>query len=1228
MENEPTEADIAFLRSNPHAASQFENRFGAGTATAILEPTTPAPSGVSSGEFEDAYGDLQAAAQPLSGATAERFGEVAHTSATPGWVDVAADVGRGAVHGVQEALNETVDTLESADLAMSQQLEEFGIPSRLQITNQDGEFDPRLKTLAESEGDSDWLGGETTVQGDAAEIEVIREPVTAMGRFTSSTTQFLAGYAGASRVTGLKGLFGAAVNGAFADGIVFDPEDPNLTAFAAQNEYALPLISEALATDPDDPEWMNRVRNVAEGVVLGGAVDLTLRGLRGLSLGAKGNRLGDESLVRQGEDLVDEVAEEAQQAMNEGIPLDGPEPLLLGPESRLDQPTRDNLVNEDALRAAIGDQELVTPEQIANSNWFNAERMDGPVDAQIMIEVAGDALARSGALERLGLDVPETFDTVVRGATEELASLTGGSVGQLTDRMASLGEVAVDQARFVVAGKMALQSIGQQAANVARQLDGMTTVGKVDPEVEARFLDLMTTHANLQGHLKQVQTAAARATSAGRIATGPGLDDAAMSALDRVTQAGGSDAVRRAAAQLRLAEGPHQQASLIRSMNRGTVGQRALKVINEVFINNILSGWKTHAVNVTSNTLNTVVLPAERVMGGLLTGRIGEARAGLEQYAAIRSSMMDSVRLSARVLRNEMPVLDTQVKLDNQAEGYRAVSSAALGMNQGRGANLVNAMGAAIRMPGRFLMAEDEFFKQIMFRSRLQGRLNVDASSMTQADFTRLGYRDAGEFIQGEIDNATMSVQSLSDAFDDLVQKGRVVDDPEARQTYINDNLGAANESSQYGIDALRVAREGTFTAPLEEGTLSHGWQNLSNRHPLLRQITPFIQTPVNILNKSFDRVPGVNLLRSRYRDRLRSSDPSVRAEAAGEMATGVALSTTLYMLAIEGRITGGGPTDPGRREMWMRDSNWQPYSLNMGTSEEPNWIEFKRMDPYAFSFGIAGDIAEMIQAAQSDPSMDTTGMIALLIASVGNNITSKTWLQGVSDTIEVLESKDRPYVAQRWLENRAAAMVPFSSAGRTYNQAQDGYMQDTRGYIDRIRSVTPGMSDALATRHDWVNGEPIENPTRLLGFITQREGQNNAVSVEMRRLNYGFSGPDRRIGEITLSTEQYQTWNRLMGSVQIGGRSLETQLQRVMDTERYDLARERVPDGIVAPSESHRVEMLRGVVTAYKQKARASLFEEYPELQEAWVAYERYEAEAQAGRANAGDRENLLLEF
>lgn len=80
--------------------------------------------------------------------------------------------------------------------------------------------------------------------------------------------------------------------------------------------------------------------------------------------------------------------------------------------------------------------------------------------------------------------------------------------------------------------------------------------------------------------------------------------------------------------------------------------------------------------------------------------------------------------------------------------------------------------------------------------------------------------------------------------------------------------------------------------------------------------------------------------------------------------------------------------------------------------------------------------------------------------------------------------------------------LVPYSSAGRTYNQDQDGYMKETRGYLAKMKANIPGMSEDLPTRFNWVDGQAIENPTKLLGYIKVGEGDGDLVTQELRRLN------------------------------------------------------------------------------------------------------------------------------
>ena len=1187
---QPTEEDIQYLRDNPDIADQYNTAFGEGAANAVLSPEPEEPSVL--GSIGDAIASIP---------------------------ENTADILTGLNGGAEGAINGTLGAIDSFDKAVSAKLDEHGIPSRLSLTDDEGNFDPSLKLSSETEDKPSPFEGR---------LNLSRQPDTLAGQTTKGLSQFIIGMAGAGKFTGISGVKGAFVNGAIADGVVFDPNDGNLSNLMAEHEVAIPFLTEALSTDPEDPEWLNRMRNVTEGAFIGGAVDTLIRGLKGVSLKVKGDKIGGaegDALIAKGNEEVAGVADELE-AMDEfGVP-DVPAAPIEAPKPQIKLRKEKPIVDGKTLRDSLAGKETVTLEDLNSSEWFNTSKMDGPVEAQAMIETVGKALDESGALAKLGLDGPETLEATLKGATEELAEMVGVGTKQFERRLKQMAHTGKDTAKTIVAGKMTLQTVGSEINKVASQLDNLTANGQTDATIEGKLIDLLETHGNVQAHLKSVQTAAARATSAGRIRTADGL---ASEALDKVAQYGGSEKLKKLASQLKEMNGPAQRAKLIRQV----VKSRKTDVLNEYTINSMLSGFKTHMVNISSNAYNIAILPGERIMGGTYQGLRGQgfkqAREGAEQYMAYRSVVMDAARLAGKSFKKEAPILDNAVKIEYSKNGGKAISASAMGVDENTiGGKLLDGVGKAVRLPGRALQAEDEFFKQLLFRSRLKAQLTVAAGDLASADLTKSGYTSKGEFIEAEFDKSFNSLQSLSDDWTEMVDLGKVADDTDVKEAWLQEHLGGFRGGNKRAEDALRVARDGTFTTPLAKGTPSHSFQQLANKHPLTRQLTPFIQTPVNIMNKAFDRTPLINATRERYRARLTSPDASIRAEAEGEMATGVAIISALYMLASEGRITGHGPNDGKRRANWNNDKNWQASSVNMGTSEIPDWVEVDRLDPHMFLFGVVGDITEMSQVRENDPTFDGASLIAMGLSAMGNNLTDKTWLSGVSEAIEVISSKDRPDIAERWVQNKVASLVPFSALGRQINQALTEEQKEARGYIDKIKANIPGMADSLPTRYNWVTGKEMESPSHYLAYIKHKEGDGDIVTKEMRRLDYGFSGPDRRIGEIPLSSEMYQSWARLMGTVRIGGRTLHERLERTINTNRYDLERNHVQDGIVAPSESHRVELLAINISRYKAKARQVLMDEFPDLKDAHINLKKFKSRAKRGKAQEGERDNLILGF
>ena len=878
----------------------------------------------------------------------------------------------------------------------------------------------------------------------------------------------------------------------------------------------------------------------------------------------------------------------------------------------------------DALdnAAEMGDFEL---RNIDEGGFFNLSRFDGTVSGAKIIDSLQDVLATSKGFARMGLGETQGQDTVVRKSLQFLAGSTGTDVNKLIRDLNVAETIGRDTAARIVAGKIAIQSVSREINAFAKRIQKAELDGSISDNMEARLVDLMQTQMELMANVKGLQTAAARATAAGRIVTKDGLESGA---LDTLSAFGGSKRVRRLAAELAKVTDEKLMARTVTKV----MERKGLRVLNEFWINSILSGPTTHALNVTSNTINVLARPAERALGAALNGDVKEIKAALRTYQYMAYFFKDAIQLSAKSGYNMRPILDFRkssddsVKVENASQTTtRAISSEYIG-----GGGAVDILGKVLTMPSRMLGAEDEFFKQLSYRASLQARLTTDAAYMSSDDFLKAGYNSREEWIQGNFEEAFNSKINAEEKWQEAVLLGKVADSAEVKANFIAQRVGSYKAGNKYAEMALNEAREATFTTKLtkENSMIASDIQQLANKHPALRQIIPFIQTPMNIMGQAWDRTPLLNMLRKQYRADLQSGDPTRVAQAKGKMAIGTAIYTTLSIAAWDDKISGGGPTDPKLARLWRDSPDWQPYSFNFGTKEKPYWVSYARMDPWTTAFGIVGDMKEMIQIGSMD---DTTAsdMISMFIASAGNNIVSKTYLQGISDVVGILNAKDSPWEVEALFKARMASLVPYSGFTNQVGNLTDDYTREVRSYMDKLRKSTGIERSKLPLQYNWLTGKAKNTPEHFgpLFHITTKgveEIDTDAalISSEFRKLGFKFEGARRKTGGVELTGEQFQRWNQLIGTIKVGSRTLEQTLAREIGKDRYN--KDGQDYGDVPPNESHRVVMLNKKMKKFRDRAFRTLQKEFPIIREQSRAYEKYLRATRRGRD--ADRPELDL--
>lgn len=885
-----------------------------------------------------------------------------------------------------------------------------------------------------------------------------------------------------------------------------------------------------------------------------------------------------------------------------------------------------------------------------NIGGLNLDKMDGPIDGVKVIDQVQDALADSGVLKDMGLDKAQSLKEVEEAALKDVAEETGTPVNVLSDQLAAMELGARKTAEKIVAGKMVLQSTGRRVSELSDQVAKLDASGDVDTAVERKLVDALTLHADVQASVQGLQTASARAVSAGRIRTADALSDAT---LDRLQHFGGSKKVRKLAKQLQLAgNNKKARAKIIRKANNN----RFLGVANELWINAILSGPKTHLMNMGSNAINMLVRPAMRTAGGIMTGNPQQIEEGLRQYMYMTAELGESLKFimalgmskddsalrnAMRSLWREEGVLDTASKFDfNQTGSGRNISAQNLRRNSATTGGIrdgaINTVGKIVRGSSRFLMAEDEFFKQIVFRSRLRAKVASTARRMTDEDLDAAGYVSKQEFVEGELDKAILNKEALAEKFDELVQTGRISDDADTKEAFIKKSLGMYNHNSKMAVTALEEARVSTFTNPLEQGTFGKSVQDLINRHPVLRQVMPFIQTPINVLNQGFEKTPILGLFVNNNRMKWKNGTPDEKAMIAGAQAIGAITTLSALTYAMNGKITGGGPSyasDMNKAKLWNASPDWQPYSVNVGTDEKPNWIELKKLDPHGTLFGIVGDVYEMIEYGKDTPNFEATELVGMMVASFANNVMDKSYMGSLSDFIGMLDGSSTGAQVGSFLENRLASMVPLSSLQYQLNQQNAEAVAELRTLTDKVKARVYGQYDALEPKHDWLTGESVNTPEYSLGFIRQKkvdsgEHQAAAVYAELRKLNHGFVGPMKKIGDIEMRPEVFQRLNELVGTIKLsGGRTLLEAIEHKMNSSRYVRATEQAEFETVRSEDDPRVKQISAVINLYKDVAKKKLMQEYPELQEKKQQNDKIIRQRQGGKDPA-ELDELTFEF
>ena len=1018
-------------------------------------------------------------------------------------------------------------------------------------------------------------------------LPVFHKPEGIGENLTEGAARFVTGFIGPSKIlkgvglggnivkTGLRGISAGAV----ADLTVFDPNEGRLADMLV--EFDSPVLNNAvtqyLATDEDDTEMEGRLKNVLEGMLIGGPLEI----LFGVKAFKKAKKTQD-------------IAEKEKIYKETGEAIDG---------------LKKKKKNKKVLTKIVEDNKAINTKEYIKKINIGEKEAKKQTESFIKRILNTKSFLNSAEVLKTIDDVSERFDDVTKDylendvlknqTAEELATLLSRNKEEVLKALPKEAAAAKNATVRMLASKQVLQELAftlketseQYVKKFGRDTKAWTKQAKEDVALQSEIIR-KTVIA-----LKDQIRGAARTTQAGRIkvarSEGKVLDIEKM--VDIIQNFRGDSTT---IANL-IKDAPLEE--VINSVAK-TRYQRTIEAFNSLYINSLLSGVFTQAINMKSGIYEAFIRPLEQIGGGLARADVRSIRLGFAQYQGMMMSFGDTIKATGLALKQGDAILDPLARTQDNLEivggkAVRPISGANLGFD-GAAGTAIDWIGNVIELPSRLLMTGDELLKQMNYRGRL-----------------------------------------FTNALDNTMERGLSISSKEGKENIKRifdegfDKNGSANtKDNSINTKTLDYAREATYTNSLKGGSyLDWGSkiQTFLNNSPEFRFMAPFIRTPTNLWRHFGNRIPGFGLLTKQNRDLWRSVDRRARAEVIGRQFMGMAYAGYGLHLATEDiadkdgklypKITGNGPSNFQVKKTWL-SMGWQPYSIAQKNEDGSiTYKQYNRMDPRFYILGIIADLKENLININDQQKEDIFSSAAL---TVFRNASNKTYLRGLSDAMELIANPTENSFS-KFFGGVVGNAIPYASLR---NQGIPGILDpeteawETRGFLDRIIARSGLGEKYLEPRRDILTGEPIEktpsslylNPDGVASFSFWFQGpslvgrkidvKDNPVAFEIARLRVPLGEP-QKIKYKTVDLTEYKKGDQSaydymmenIGKVKIEGKTLTEYLQKTFDSNNYQSLQEGNTE-----NDGGKEVYIKKIFKGFKDKAYYEMLKEYPEVKDA----------------------------
>ena len=1046
------------------------------------------------------------------------------------------------------------------------------------------------------------------------QLPIFHQPEGLAENMTEGATRFVTGFIGPNKFFKAVGLSGGLLktgirgmaSGGVSDLTVFDPNEGRLSDMLV--EFDSPVLNNAvtqyLATDEDDTEMEGRVKNVLEGMLIGGPFEI-LFGLKAFKKAKATKDLAEkEKIYKETGDAINDLRKgKKTKKVYKKIAENNPAINMKEYLKKLNIGQKEaKKETESFIKKILNTKSLKNSAQVLKTIDDVAERFD---------ETTKDFLQN---------------DVLKNSEAEELATLMSRDKGEILKALPKEGERAKTATVRMIASKQILQELAFQLKQTSEQYVkqfGKETKNWTKQAKEDVALQAQVVRDTVVGLKNQIR-GAARVTQAGNIKV-VRSEGKILNVEELVNIIRNFEGDSATMAKL-IKDAPLEE--VVDKVSKSKY-QRIQEAFNSAYINSLLSGVFTQAINIKSGVYEALIRPLEQIAGGALRADSKAIQLGFAQYKGLMMHFGEVVEMTRLALKQGDAILDPLSRTQDNLEivggkAIRPISGANLGV-EGAAGTAIDWVGKVIEFPSRLLMTGDEFLKQSNYRARLYA--NAVDNTMTRG----------------------LDIQSKA---------GRENIDKIFKEGFTKN--GAANiKESSINQNALQYAREATYTNDLMGGSylnIGSHIQTFLNAAPIFRFLAPFIRTPTNLWRHMSNRIPGLGAFTKQNRMMWNSGDRRARAEVLGRQLLGTSVVMYGLHLATEDvedkngkrypKITGNGPSNFQVKKTWL-SLGWQPYSIAQVKDDGTvTYKQYNRMDPRFMVLGFVADIKENIANIndQEKEEMLTAGIMTIM-----RNASNKTYLRGITDAMSLIGSPTEKKFEQ-FFGGVVGNLIPYASLR---NQGIPGILEpetdafETRSFLDKILERSGLGEKYLEPRRDIITGEPIEktpsslyfNPDGVVSFSSFVQGpslvgrqidvKDNPVAYEIARLRIALT-PPQKIKSRTVDLTEFKKDNQsaydyLMentGKVKINGRTFQEEVINQMDSTFYKNRQE----GDVN-FDGGKEMVIKKVFKAYKDAAYAQMIKNYPEVKDAIIKAQKQKYEL-LGKSKEGesDQINVLL--